>query len=86
MRSPLHTSSPNHQENQRSKVPHNRNIRFATINFQSINAKKHSFWNFLDSSNTDIICGNETWFKPSNRLQLSHATARCLQVTALLQV
>jgi hypothetical protein len=40
-------------------------IRFATINFQSINAKKHSFWNFLDSSNPDIICGNETWFKPS---------------------
>ena len=40
MRSPLHTSSPNHQANQRSKFPHNRNIRFATINFQSINAKK----------------------------------------------
>ena len=39
MRSPLHTSSPNHQENQRSKFPHNRNIRFATINFQSINSK-----------------------------------------------
>jgi hypothetical protein len=65
MRSPLHTSSPNHQANQRSKFPHNRNIRFATINFQSINAKKHSFWNFLDSSNPDIICGNETWLKPS---------------------
>jgi exonuclease III len=65
MRSPLHTSSPNHQENQRSKFPHNRNIRFATINFQSINAKKHSFWNVLDSSNPDIICGNETWLKPS---------------------
>jgi hypothetical protein len=64
MRSPLHTSSPNHQANQRSKFPHNRNIRFATINFQSINAKKHSFWNFLDSSNPDIICGNETWRKP----------------------
>jgi hypothetical protein len=30
-----------------------------------INAKKHSFWNFLDSSNPDIICGNETWLKPS---------------------
>ena len=27
--------------------------------------KKHSFWNVLDSSNTDIICGNETWLKPS---------------------
>ena len=27
--------------------------------------KKHSFWNFLDSSNPDIICGNETWLKPS---------------------
>jgi hypothetical protein len=37
----------------------------ATINFQSINAKKHSFWNFLDSSYPDIICGNETWLKPS---------------------
>jgi hypothetical protein len=47
MGSPLHTSSPNHQANQRLKFPHNRNIRFATINFQSINAKKHSFWNFL---------------------------------------
>jgi exonuclease III len=34
-------------------------------NMSIINAKKHSFCNFLDSSNPDIICGNETWFKPS---------------------
>jgi hypothetical protein len=30
-----------------------------------VTALKQSFWNFLDSSNTDIICGNETWLKPS---------------------
>ena len=27
--------------------------------------KKPSFWNFLDNVNTDIVCGCETWLKPS---------------------
>ena len=35
------------------------------LTFKALTPKKHSFWNFLDSSNPDIICGNETWLKPS---------------------
>ena len=43
------------------------NVTISCLNIQSVMGanKKPSFWNFLDNVSTDIVCGCETWLKPS---------------------
>ena len=61
---PITTSSPKAKSMSRYKKNTN-NIKVLTINFQSIKAKKETFWNLIESSKPDIILGCETWLKPT---------------------
>ena len=60
--SPMHASSPvrvNHQPG--ILQPKQNTFRVLTINFQSIRAKRSSFWLLLSEADPDIIIGCETW-------------------------
>ena len=44
-------------------VKHNQSLRTLVVNFQGIRSKKHDFWNLIESTQPDIIIGNETFLK-----------------------
>ena len=60
---PKHTSSPVPVGN--PKRQDNIPIRTLVVNFQSIVAKKASFWELISSFDPDIIIGSETWLSAS---------------------
>jgi hypothetical protein len=59
--SPQATSSP---KKPNSSSRGNSTLKVLNVNFQSVKAKKASFWNVIDSLNPDVIIGSETWLKP----------------------
>ena len=61
---PITTSSPKATAPCKRKI-NTDNIKVLTINFQSIKAKRESFWNLVESSKPDVILGCETWLKPT---------------------
>ena len=62
--SPQHTSSPIRPIGSKNKIPELTNFRVLVINFQSLRAKRTSFWLLLEETNPDIIIGSETWLYP----------------------
>ena len=61
---PQHTSSPNKPSQTASVKPCQNTLRVLTVNFQSMKAKKTSFWLLLTETNPDIVIGCETWLHP----------------------
>ena len=61
---PQHTSSPNKPSQTASVKPHQNTLQVLTVNFQSMKAKKTSFWLLLTETNPDIVIGCETWLHP----------------------
>ena len=59
---PIATSSPNRPANYASKKPNSNGIRILVVNFQSIKNKRTELPVFIESSQSDIIVGSETWF------------------------
>ena len=62
---PIHSSSPIPQGRQnKTRAQH---TKIMVINFQSIKNKRAEFNNLLDSADTDIVIGTETWLRPEIR-------------------
>ena len=60
--SPQHASSPIRPRGR--KQPDRQVFRILVVNFQSIRAKRTSFWLTVEESDPDIIIGCETWLYP----------------------
>lgn len=61
--SPIQQSSPVNKNIRRKNT--SRPLKVLSANLQSMNAKKESFWESVESSQPDIIIANETWLKSS---------------------
>ena len=62
--SPQHASSPIHPSRRKGTRPMQNTFRILVVNFQSLRAKRSSFWLLLQETNPDIIIGSETWLYP----------------------
>jgi hypothetical protein len=66
IRDPITASSPKSTKPPScNRKPESTFMKLLTINFQSIKAKRETFWNLLESSKPDIILGCETGLKPT---------------------
>lgn len=63
---PVHSSSPLSKPRQNKPTQPLKSVdtRILVVNFQSIKNKKEEVWNMIDTTNTDIILGTETWLRP----------------------
>ena len=63
---PLSQSSPTVKSGHRAQFRPitKRRLRVISVNFQSMKAKRESFWSLLEEANPDIILASETWLHP----------------------
>lgn len=54
--------------------PSQKPLRLASWNCNSIHRKQHELHNFITNNDIDIMCLQETWLKPNNRLNFPHYT------------